>query len=122
MDKIRDKESESPLKVVDPVEVIVEPLREPAEFQVEVENHINNSESSDSGFSEICATDGDKSEDGGEIVKIEIVTTETTHMAYICKDDKTMKKVQRTPSAREPNNIIDGHWRYKPNNSIETEV
>ena len=103
-------------------EVTVEIAEEPGELQVEAENHINNSDSSDSGFSEMCAADGGKSEDEGEIVKIEIVTTETTHTAYICKDNNTTKNVQRTSRTLSQNDkIINGHWR-QVNHSKETEV
>ena len=60
--------------------------------------HINSSDSSDSGFSEMCTAEEHKSE-SGQIVKLEIVTTETTHLSYLCKDEERTRPTEELSPA-----------------------
>ena len=115
-----EREISKPTDGVETTRAIVEAVVEEAEVHVDVENHINNSESSDSGFSESYTAEEHKSE-SGQIVKLEIVTTETTHLSYSCKDEERTRPMQELPRQTQ-NNKFSNRNSTDLNGSIETEV
>ena len=106
---------------VETTRAIVEPVVEEAELQVDAEIHINSSDSSDSGFSEMCTAEEHKFE-SGQIVKLEIVTTETTHLSYLCKDEERTRSTEELSRQTQNNKFINGHSISRTTSSVETEV
>ena len=111
MEKAKEKEISKVSKDLETIQATVEAAEDGFSPKVKIENHINNSDSSDSGFSEMCSTEVLKCGDG-EVVKIEVVTTETTYLSY-----KGRKEIleQTFDKFTQSNSIIE-------ENSIEAEV
>ena len=118
VEKAMEREISKATGGIETTQAIVEAVVEDVELQVDAENHINSSDSSDSGFSEIA--EEHKSE-SGPIVKIEIVTTETTHLSYLCKNERT-RPIQELLQLTQNNKFINRHSTCLMDSSKETEV
>ena len=121
VEKAMEREISKATGGVETTQAIVEAVVEEVELQVDAENHINNSDSSDSGFSEMCTAEEHKSE-SGQLVKVEIVTTETTHLSYLCKDEERTRPIQELLRQTQNNKFISRHSTCLTDSSKETEV